>query len=91
MVALVDLDHWLDAACVEADEDLPPIPLRDDEHITYIGLSLNPNDRKLVSTTLVKNSDLFALTGANMSGGSPNIITHRLSIYKEARPVAQKK
>jgi len=75
---------------MEAGEDLQPLPLRDDEHKTYIGLSLNPNDWKLVSTTLIKNSDLFVRTAAYMHGVSPNVITHRLSVYKEARLVAQK-
>ena len=35
--------------------------------------------------------DLFAWTAADVPGVNPEVITHRLSVYKEARPVAQKK
>jgi len=41
--------------------------------------------------TLKKNVNLFAWTTSDMSGLSPNIITHRLSVFKEARPIVQKK
>jgi len=37
------------------------------------------------------NIDLFAWTAADMLGKSSKIITHRLSVYREARPLAQKK
>jgi len=40
---------------------------------------------------LKKNVDLFAWTATDVPGVNPEIITHRLSVYKEARPVAQKK
>jgi len=75
---------------MEAGKDLQPLPLNDDEHKTYIGLSLNPDDRRLVSRTLMDNTDLFPWTTTDIPGVSANIITHRLSIYKEARPVTQK-
>jgi len=91
MVALVDLDPRLDETRIEPGGDLRPLPVWDDEHKTHIGISLKPNDSKLVSQTLIDNTDLFAWTTSDMPGESPNIIRHRLSIYKEARPVAQKK
>jgi len=46
---------------------------------------------ELVHQALKKNVDLFAWTTSNMSGVSPDIITHKISVYKEAHPVAQKK
>jgi len=70
---------------------LHPFPLRDDRHATHIGTSLKPDDRLAIGTTLVKNADLFAWTAADMPGVDPQVITHRLSLYKEARPLAQKK
>jgi len=91
MVTLLDLDPRLDEARMEPDEDLRSVPLPDDEHKTHIGTSLKPDDNKLLSQTLVDNTYLFAWTVADMCGVSPNIITHHLSIYKEARPIAQKK
>ena len=47
--------------------------------------------RQWPPSTLKKNADLFAWTTADVLGVHPDIITHRLSVYKEARPVAQKK
>jgi len=92
MVTLVDLDPWLDEACMEPSKDLRHVPLRDDEHKTHIGTSLKPDDNILVSETLIDNADLFSMTVVDMLGVSLNIIiTHRLSIYKEVRLVAQKK
>jgi len=91
MIALVDLDPRMDDPRMEAGEHLHPFPLRDDRHVTHIGTSLKSDDRKAISTTLVKNADLFAWTAADMPGVDPRVITHRLSLYKEARPIAQKK
>jgi len=34
---------------------------------------------------------MFAWTAADMPGVDPSIIVHKLSIYKEARPITQKK
>ena len=91
MIALVDLDPRMDDPRMEAGEDLQAFPLRDDRHITHVGTSLKPDDRMAIGTTLVKNADLFAWTAADMPGVDPQVITHRLSLYKEARPIAQKK
>lgn len=41
--------------------------------------------------TLWRNRDVFAWTVADMSGIHPSVMSHKLSIYKEARPVSQKK
>ena len=48
-------------------------------------------DADFVHQTLKRNVDLFAWTTADVPGVHPDIITHRLSVYKEACPVAQKK
>jgi len=76
---------------MEAGEDLQPIFLQDNDRKTYMGTSLKSDDREVISKTLVKNANLLAWTVANMLGVNPNVITHRLSVYKEARPIAQKK
>jgi len=88
MVALVDLDPRLDEARIEPSKDLRPLPLWEDDHKTYIGTSLKPDDSKLISQTLIDNTDLFTWTTAHIPGVSSDIITHSLSIYKEAIPVA---
>ncbi|XP_068504438.1 uncharacterized protein [Phaseolus vulgaris] len=91
LVALVDLDPRLDDPRMEAGEDFQPKFLQENDRKTYIGTSLKSDDREVISKTLIKNADLFAWTAADMPGVNPNVITHRLSLYKEARPIAQKK
>ncbi|XP_068461695.1 uncharacterized protein [Phaseolus vulgaris] len=91
LVALVDLDPRLDDPRMEAGEDLQPIFFRDKDRKTHMGTSLKLDDREAIGKTLTKNADLFAWTAADMSGVKPDVITHRLSVYKEARPIAQKK
>ena len=91
LVALVDLDPRLDDPRMEAGEDLQPIFLRDKDRKTHMGTSLKSNDREAIGKTLTKNADLFVWTAADMPGVKSDVITHRLSVYKEARPIAQKK
>jgi len=53
-----------------------------------MGTSLKQDDREAIGKALMKNADLFAWTAANMPEVKPDVITHRLSVYKEARPIA---
>jgi len=76
---------------MEPGEDLQPIFLRDKDRKTHMGTSLKPDDREAIGKTLTKNAELFAWTVADMPGVKSDVITHRLSVYKEARPIAQKK
>jgi len=76
---------------MEAGEDLQPIVLRDKDHKTHMGTSLKQDDREAIGKTLMKNADLFSWTAADMPRVKPDVITHRLYVYKEARPIAQKK
>lgn len=91
LIALVDLDPRLDNPRMEAGEDLQPIFLRDKYRKTHMGTSLKQDDREVISKTLTKNVDLFALTVADMLGVKSDVITHHLSVYKEAGLIAQKK
>ena len=90
MVTLVDLDPRLDEARIESGDDLCSLPLQDEDHKTHIGTSLKLDDSKLVSQTLIDNTNLFTWTVVDIPVVSLNIIKHHLSIYKEARSVAQK-
>jgi len=76
---------------MEAGEDLQPIFLRDKDRKTHMGISLKQDDREAIGKTLIKNVDLFAWTATDMPGVKSDVIIHRLSIYKEAKPIAQKK
>jgi len=88
MVTLVDLDPQLNDAHIEPDEDFRLLSLRDEEHAKHIGTSLKPIDDKLVSQILIDNADLFSWIASYMPGVSSDVITYRLSIYKEARLIA---
>jgi len=52
-----------------------------------VEISLKLDDNKLVSQTLIDNADLFAWTTLDMPGVSLDVITHRFSIHKEAKPI----
>jgi len=73
---------------LEANEDLRWVPLLDEEHNICVGMTIVAAEAKLVHQALKRNIDLFAWTTFNMTGVSPDIITHKLSIYREARLVA---
>lgn len=44
-----------------------------------------------VGQLLNENKDLFARTTADMPGIHPDVISHKLSLFRVARPVSQKK
>jgi len=73
---------------MEVREDLQPIFLRNKDRKTHMGTSLKQDNREAIGKTLMKNVDLFAWTATDMPGLKPNVITHRLSVYEEARPIA---
>jgi len=84
------LDPEIDDISVEPREDTRPIHLLGDHCSTRIGTSLSQEDAKRISKMLIANTDTFAWTVTDMSGFSPTIIVHKLSMYKEVKPVAQK-
>lgn len=59
--------------------------------IRHMKTFLKPDDSKLVSQSLIDNVDFFSWTIVDMPRVSSDVLTHCLSIYKEAKPVAQKK
>ena len=89
-MALVDLDPRTTEDRLEAREELRRVPLLDEEHSTVVGTALAAAEAEIMHVTLKKNVDMFAWTPTDMPGVSPDVITHRLSIFKEARPISQK-
>jgi len=65
--------------------------LIDEEHKTCVGTTITAVKAELIDQALKRNVDLFAWTTLDMPRVSSDIITHKLSVYKEARPIAQKK
>ena len=76
---------------LEAREELRRVPLLDEEHSMAVGTALAAAEAEIMHVALKKNVDMFAWMPADMLGVSPDVITHRLSIFKEARPISQKK
>jgi len=56
-----------------------------------LGTSLNLDERATITPILINNTDLFAWSAADLPGVDPKVASHKLSIYKEARYVSQKK
>ena len=90
-VALGDLDPRATEDRLEAREVLRRVPLIGEEHNTAVGTTLAAAEAEIMHAALKKNIDMFAWTPADMPGVSPDVITHRLSIFKEVRPISQEK
>jgi len=56
-----------------------------------MGSTLKEEEKEMITIILVKNSDMFAWTTADMPGIDPRIISHKLSVCEEAKLVAKKK
>ena len=52
---------------------------------------MNSDERATITPILTNNTDLFAWSTADLLGVDPKVASHKLSIYKEARYVSQKK
>jgi len=48
-------------------------------------------DAELIHQTLKKNMELFAWSAADVPGVNPEVITHQLSVYKDARRSRKRK
>ena len=88
VVAVTELDPRIEEVKVEPEEETQYVPLRGKDKTTRMGVSLSREDAKQLSVTLQKNVDAFAWTVADMPGVDPSIITHKLSTFRDVRPVA---
>ncbi|KAL0386502.1 UNVERIFIED_CONTAM: hypothetical protein Slati_4598800 [Sesamum latifolium] len=78
---------------VEAIEELKVINLSQEgeEKTTRIGTAMSPVVERHLTQFLKKNKEVFAWSMTDLHGISPDIITHRLSVNPDAKPVKQKK
>ncbi|XP_020225377.1 uncharacterized protein LOC109807267 [Cajanus cajan] len=83
---------------MEQDERVEPIEDRypliigpTNQHVTYLGSNLSETERREIENVVKKNKDLFAWRPADMPGIDPTFLCHRLSVCREAKPVAQRK
>jgi len=75
---------------LEPVEDSTPLALPNG-HSINLGTGLNSDERATITHILINTTDLFAWSTADLPGVDPQVASHKLSIYKEARYVSQKK
>ncbi|XP_020216768.1 uncharacterized protein LOC109800394 [Cajanus cajan] len=77
---------------VEPIETTVPFQLgKNEEQVTFLSSQLSGADARDIKQVLRKYSDLFAWTAADMPGIDPSFHCHRLSVCRDAKPIAQKK
>nr|KYP76697.1 Transposon Ty3-I Gag-Pol polyprotein [Cajanus cajan] len=81
-----------DEVRVESIETTIPFQLgKSKEQVTYLSSQLTGTDAEDIKQVLRKYLDLFAWTAADIPGIDPNFHCHRLSVCRDAKPIAQKK
>lgn len=58
---------------------------------TRIGLTLKEKEKGMITAILARNVDVFAWMATDMLGINPRIISHKLSVCKEVKLIAQEK
>jgi len=92
MVALMDLDPRInDDVRMKPSNDVTEWQLAGEGQNTRLGGSMTESEVQRVTKLLADNRDLFAWTAEDMPGVDQRVMSHRLSVCKEARPVDQKK
>ncbi|KAL0352472.1 UNVERIFIED_CONTAM: hypothetical protein Scaly_1635900 [Sesamum calycinum] len=77
---------------VEVVEELKGINLSEnDEKTTKIGTTMRPSTEEHLIQLLKKNTEVFAWTMTDLHEISPDVITHKLNVNPNAKPVKQKK
>ncbi|XP_027922819.1 uncharacterized protein LOC114180718 [Vigna unguiculata] len=77
-------------ARLELVDDIVPLELPNGRTLK-LGTGLQQEQRDILTPTLISNTDLFAWSVANLLGIDLQVAVHKLSNYKEARYVSQKK
>ena len=75
---------------LELVEETTPLELPNG-HSIKLGTDVDSGERAIIIPILVGNTDLFAWSTADLLGVDPLVASHKLSIYKEARYISQKK
>jgi len=75
---------------LEPVEDTTPLALPNG-HSINLGTGLNSDERATITPILINNTNIFTWSAADLPGVDPQVASHKLSIYKEARYVSQKK
>nr|KYP60498.1 Transposon Ty3-G Gag-Pol polyprotein [Cajanus cajan] len=77
---------------VEPIEDKQPFQVGVSEfQVTHLGTNLSEEEWLAIKQVVLENKDLFAWHPSDMPGIDPNFLCHKLSISKEATPIAQRR
>ncbi|XP_027922774.1 uncharacterized protein LOC114180671 [Vigna unguiculata] len=92
-VAMTDLDHRTNMEDrIQPGGDTKEISIGTRPYqITKIGVAMRPDEEELMGAVILENKDFFAWSSANMPGIHPDVMSHKLAIFRVARSVAQKK
>jgi len=77
-------------ARLELVDETTPLELTNGSTLK-LGTGLQHDQREILTPTLINNIDLFTWSAADLPGVDPQVAVHKLSVYKEARYVSQKK
>jgi len=92
MVALTDLDPRInDEVRIKPSNDVIEWQLAGEGQNTWLRGIMTKEEVEKITQLLTKNKDLFAWTTEDMRGINPRVMSHKLFVCREARPVAQKK
>ena len=72
------------------DEETTPLKLPNG-HFIKLGTGLESEERDIITPILVGNTNLFAWSTPDLPGVDPQVASHKLSIYKKAWYISQKK
>ena len=92
-VAMVDLDPRMnDDERIDPRQETTSVQLGKDEmQCTYVGGSTPEEMIDDLVAIIRTNKDFFAWKASNIQGIDPNIISHKLFVCREAKPIAQKR
>lgn len=90
VVAMAELDPRANANDrIESMEETQPFILgRTANQVTAVGQNLKGDHVQEIGRVLTRNKDLFAWTTADMLGIHPDVISHKLSLFKDAGSVS---
>jgi hypothetical protein len=94
MISPLDLDPREDfqERRVSPIEDLEQVQIgKEPYQVTNIGTALKSEEKRKILEMLKRNIDLFAWQPSDMPGIDESVITHKLSISPETKPVVQRK
>jgi len=87
-----DLDPIINSeARVKPVRETRQLPLSQQDRFLNIGTFLSEGEERHIEQILKQNADLFAWSAVDLLGVHPNVASHKLSVFPNAKPISQKK